>query len=51
MPRQNVLVWLRKSKALEVRGAAQPAFEEGEEIEEEVLMERENGATSPVQVV
>ncbi len=51
MPHQNVRVRLRRSKALEVRGVAQPAFEGGEETEEEVSMEGENGATSQVQVV
>lgn len=50
MPHQNVWVRLRKSKTPELPEAAQPAFEGGE-VEEEVSMEQENGATSQVQVV
>ena len=50
MPHRKVWFQLRKSKTPELPEAAQPASE-GDEVEEEVSMEQENGAISQVQVV
>lgn len=49
MPHRNVWVQLRKSKTPELPEAAQ--LVEGGEVEEEVPMEQENGATLQVQMV